>query len=43
VQNPLAGLILEGAVADGSTARVRVRDGEIVVEGEAQPSDAAAA
>jgi ATP-dependent Clp protease ATP-binding subunit ClpB len=43
VQNPLAGMILEGSIPDGATARVRVRDGVIAIDGADAPSDAVAA
>jgi ATP-dependent Clp protease ATP-binding subunit ClpB len=33
LQNPLAQLILEGAVRDGDTVKVAVQDGELSVAG----------
>jgi ATP-dependent Clp protease ATP-binding subunit ClpB len=35
VQDPLAEQILAGRVKDGSTVRIGVRDGRIVINGEA--------
>ena len=41
LQNPLAGLILEGNVADGDTVQVTVEDGNLILNG--KPVDAAEA
>ncbi|NMM43470.1 ATP-dependent chaperone ClpB [Rhodospirillaceae bacterium KN72] len=41
LQNPLAGLILEGTVADGDTVQVTVEDGNLVLNG--KPVEAAEA
>ncbi len=41
LQNPLAGLILEGKVADGATVSVSTRDGRLSVNGEVIEAEAA--
>ena len=41
LQNPLAGLILEGKIADGDTVAVSAGPGGLIVNGEAIAADAA--
>ncbi len=42
LQNPLAGLILEGKIADGDSVRVSAGSEGLIVNGEAVQADAAA-
>jgi ATP-dependent Clp protease ATP-binding subunit ClpB len=42
LQNPLAGLILEGRLVPGETIRVGVKDGKLAINGETFAAEAAA-
>ena len=39
LQNPLAGLILEGKIKDGDTVQVSARGGSLTIDGEAVAVD----
>jgi ATP-dependent Clp protease ATP-binding subunit ClpB len=41
LQNPLAGLLLEGKIQDGDTVRVSAGDGGLVINGETVQAEAA--